>query len=191
MKIYLAGPMRGIPGNNFPAFYAAANRLRELGHEVFNPAETDDGVSGKPFSYYMRLDLPEVCRSEAVAVLAGWEQSEGAVLEVQVAKACGIPVIDAASLRPAVERPESILQEAERIVNGPRRETYGHPAEHHKRTATLWATYLGGRMPKTADVSMMFLLDKVSRERNCHKRDNLTDIAGYAQCRQLVEDWND
>lgn len=41
MKIYLAGPMRGIPEFNFPAFHAMACRLRAEGNVVFNPAEKD------------------------------------------------------------------------------------------------------------------------------------------------------
>lgn len=41
MRIYLAGPMRGYAEFNFPAFHAAAARLREQGHTVFNPAERD------------------------------------------------------------------------------------------------------------------------------------------------------
>ena len=36
MKIYLAGSMSGLPEFNFPVFFAAAAKLRDEGHIVFN-----------------------------------------------------------------------------------------------------------------------------------------------------------
>ncbi|MGB3485339.1 MAG: DUF4406 domain-containing protein [Mycobacterium sp.] len=50
MKIYVAGPMRGIPEFNFPAFHAAAAKLRADGHHVFNPAERDIETHGVDIS---------------------------------------------------------------------------------------------------------------------------------------------
>jgi len=111
MKLYLAGPMRGYPEYNFPAFHAAAAELRAQGHEVFSPAERDlneDGFNpktdeAKPLRYYMLFDLPAVLKSDAVAVLPGWEKSTGAKLEVHVARVCGIPVLWAETFDPVSE----------------------------------------------------------------------------------------
>ena len=37
MRIYVSGPMTGMPDNNIHAFRAAAERLRSQGHFVINP----------------------------------------------------------------------------------------------------------------------------------------------------------
>ena len=76
MRLYLAGPMSGIKDFNFPAFNEAAEHLRKLGYEVFNPAEDDverDGFDptkddAEPFLHYMQRDLPEVMASDGIAV---------------------------------------------------------------------------------------------------------------------------
>lgn len=110
---YLAGPMRGYPEFNFPAFARAAYRLRRLGLIVWSPAENSreeefariskgyDPSTGSPgdgggrdaLSFFMEVDLAQVARADGVIVLPGWQESEGAVLEVLVALYLGKPVI--------------------------------------------------------------------------------------------------
>lgn len=92
MKIYIAGPMTGLPEFNRPAFMAAAEHLRASGLEVINPAELFGGDQSLPWSAYMREGIAAVLKSDCVRVLPGWENSKGAKLEVAVAEAIGIPV---------------------------------------------------------------------------------------------------
>lgn len=93
MKLYLAGPMSGYPESNYPAFHAAAAKLRAEGHFVFNPAEgapeTDHGQDA--YRRCMAVDLAWICaHAEGVALLPGWETSKGACAEVALARALGI-----------------------------------------------------------------------------------------------------
>lgn len=85
MKLYLAGPMTGLPELNFPAFHAAAARLRALGFEVVNPAEINpDPSSG--WHTCMRRDIPHLVTCDGIAMLTGWESSRGAKIERQLAE---------------------------------------------------------------------------------------------------------
>ena len=107
MKVYLAGPMRGYPNFNFPAFDAAARRLRAVGHEVFSPAErdrdkygdifqTETGDESEVHEFSLRealaADTAWITRhADAVALLPGWERSKGAQAEAALALALGLP----------------------------------------------------------------------------------------------------
>jgi len=98
MKLYLAGPMRGYPDSNFPAFAAATLKLRMAGHSVFNPAETDDLIEkhGHVITPRMCLetDLAWIARyADAVALLPKWHRSLGAKAEVALARAIHIPAL--------------------------------------------------------------------------------------------------
>jgi len=84
VKLYIAGPMTGLPDLNFPAFHAEAARLRALGYEVSNPAEINpDPTAG--WEACMRADIAELVKCDGVALLPGWERSRGASLEAHIA----------------------------------------------------------------------------------------------------------
>lgn len=185
LKIYLAGPMTGLPAFNFPAFHAAAKRLRDADHEVSNPAEVDDGDTSKPREYYLRRDLAMLAACNAIAVLPGWRKSKGAQLEMAVARELGMAVLDATTGEPLPD--ESICAEADRIVSHDRQESYGHPFHDFARTARIWREILGAEVT-AQQVGLCMIAVKLSRQVNRPKRDNLVDIAGYAKCVDLVEE---
>lgn len=95
---YLAGPMRGIPMFNFPAFLMAASILRSRGFEILSPADKDleagfdpsQPVEGQNFDIgaAFRWDFEAVCRSRGTILLPGWERSTGAKAERVVAQLC-------------------------------------------------------------------------------------------------------
>lgn len=108
MKIYLSGPMRGHAGLNFPKFDKGQEYLESMGHRVFSPAQQDK-LRGFDFSTLkgdenlaelgfniretISMDLSWIAEeAEAVALLPGWERSNGARAEVFAARAVGIPV---------------------------------------------------------------------------------------------------
>ena len=102
MKIYLSGPMSGVPNYNAPMFDAATKKLREEGFEVLSPVELDraegfDLESPPKASYWSLLarDVFTIGDSElsAIFVLPGWEKSKGARLEVFQALLMKLPVV--------------------------------------------------------------------------------------------------
>ena len=93
MKTYIAGPMTGLPGLNYPAFHAAALCLRASGFEVLNPAENPVPPCGGTWLGYMRLGLAQLVQCDQVAMLPGWHRSRGARIEWLVAKLLGLRVV--------------------------------------------------------------------------------------------------
>lgn len=91
-RIYLGGPMSGLPELNYPAFNAEAFRLRVLGFEVVNPAEIDLGPNAT-WNEFMRADLKALLDCDTLALLDGWQNSSGAHLEMHVAHRVGIAIV--------------------------------------------------------------------------------------------------
>ena len=92
-RIYLAGPMSGLPEFNYPAFNALAEQLRAQGHHVENPAENSEPPC-QSWLGYMRLAVAQLATCDAVVMLDGWEKSRGARVEYQLAVGMGLRVLD-------------------------------------------------------------------------------------------------
>lgn len=88
--LYLAGPMSGIPDCNYPEFNAQAERLRQAGYTVHNPAEIGD--KGSQYADLLKADIAIILECEGIALLEGWWASKGAMLEVHIAGVLGYPV---------------------------------------------------------------------------------------------------
>lgn len=93
MIAYLSGPMTGLPDLNYPAFEAAAERLRAQGVQVISPHEiTPPGAGPWTWAQHMRVDLAALLTADVIVLLPGWEGSRGAQLEKTVADALGLVV---------------------------------------------------------------------------------------------------
>lgn len=94
MRVYIAGPITGVE-NYEQTFKKEEVKLKTAGHTVFNPAEIGKRLEktrpGEKISHeqYMNYLLPYLLQADAVCMIDGWEESDGARLEHDVAKATG------------------------------------------------------------------------------------------------------
>lgn len=171
--MYLSGPMRGLEDFNYPKFNSLAKLYRDAGFTVHNPAESFNGATDKQFKEYMRLDFEMVLDSDVIFMLIGWNNSEGARLEWQMAKALGLEI----RYEAGADVGESVELEAARIVrNGAREKSYGHPGSDFARTGQYWGV-------AKQEVALRMIQLKISRliATPAH-RDSVVDLIGYAIC---------
>lgn len=114
MKVYISGPMSGLPKDNFPAFDAVAQRLRAMGLVVLNPTELNPGVARPPDdaspevkkAYWCKcicVDTRAVTECDAIVLLPGWQYSSGAQSELTTAFDCGKQIVMLETLIPRCE----------------------------------------------------------------------------------------
>lgn len=83
----------------------------------------------------------------------------------------------------------NILEEANSLVHGDRRAVYGHPLDDYTRTAGMVSAMLADKLKgelTAEDMILVMCCVKLSRQVNAPKRDNMTDLAGYAACEQMT-----
>jgi hypothetical protein len=81
----------------------------------------------------------------------------------------------------------ALLREAERLITGDRNLSYGPPTQNFTNTADIWTVQLRHKLQPGAviephEVAALVIGLKLARIQAQPKRDNWTDIAGYAGC---------
>lgn len=94
-KIYISGPMTGIPDLNKEAIMKAALFYKEKGLDVITPF---DGINlarylkgeniKNGYTESLSCDIMLLSGCDAIAMLPGWTQSYGCIAEFMFVKAC-------------------------------------------------------------------------------------------------------
>jgi hypothetical protein len=86
----------------------------------------------------------------------------------------------------------SILEIAHSLVHGERQAAYTHPSESFARTAAIFSGIISHKLkePLTPqDAALLLIGLKISRlTANQTHRDSVVDIAGYAECLDMIND---
>ena len=91
--IYIAGPMRGKENNNETAFFNAEKRLNRRGFTVINPLTIGRGIASDEIigrdadllKTVMRFERTLIRYCDAIYMLEGWQDSQGAKAELVTA----------------------------------------------------------------------------------------------------------
>lgn len=182
---YISGPMTGMPNYNREAFNEVERRILEDEPEasIFNPGRSDD--DHLPWEDCLRYDLEALVKSHNVIVLPGWQDSPGARLEVYVANQLKIPVVNTDFSPVDIEEGLDAAELAHTLTNGDRQKFYGHPLDDFTRTARMWSIILGVEV-EPDHVAMCMIALKISRQLYRPKRDNVVDMAGYANTLDML-----
>jgi hypothetical protein len=206
-RAYVCGPMRGKPDFNYPVFNQVSEELEKLGISVRNPASNFGGDSSRDYSEYMRLDIGMVLDSNVLVLLPGWENSDGAKLEISLAKALKLdfwearkdistgtpegwvffPIDEPVPPTAAGETPRAAsLKRSLKYITADRNNSYGPPTQDFERTAKLWTDVgftFNGQPIKGHQIAMAMMLLKISRLTwQPTKMDSWDDTSGYSAC---------
>lgn len=93
-KLYMSGKITGLPISEAAALFKAKEReIKHIG-DVFNPIEKCAFLpKDSNWEVYMRHCIKHLVDCDEIHMLPNWEDSKGATVEHDLAKALGIKII--------------------------------------------------------------------------------------------------
>ena len=171
--------------------------------------EREHGLEDK-YDMFLNGCLEIVKRVDFIVLLPNFSESKGAIREMELADKLGKPIFYLEDIQledqfasyvasfvyndmvyvdnDMVYKP--ILSEANDIVNNQVRKEYPHPTENFKVISDI-ATTIGNKFLSPIDCVNVLISVKLSREKFSHKRDNLVDLAGYAEIKNMIYEQHD
>jgi len=91
MKVYISGKISGIEREARKEFAKAELLLALNGYEPINPFNLDHDHDNS-WEEYMKVDIEAMLKCQAICMLKGWQESEGAKIEHTLASSLGFRV---------------------------------------------------------------------------------------------------
>ena len=93
-KIYIAGRVTGLKSEQYEPMFATVKKELELaGHEVINPITDIPHEDVNNWALTIMECLPYVAQCDCIAMLPGWEKSDGAQIEYHFARGNKLQVL--------------------------------------------------------------------------------------------------
>lgn len=93
-KIYIAGRVSGVKAEVYEKQFATVKaELEKAGHEVINPLTDIDHEDTSNWGLTIMECLPYVAQCDCIAMLPGWEKSNGAQIEYHFARGHKLQVL--------------------------------------------------------------------------------------------------
>lgn len=91
-KIYISGKITGLD-NYAEVFEQAEKTLTEQGYEVINPTKLNHSNHNQSWESFMKIDLAEMLKCDAIYMLKNWRESKGAITEGYLAHTVKMKII--------------------------------------------------------------------------------------------------
>lgn len=114
-KVYISGPITGIERLNIDAFRIAEEKIRSMGMNPVVPHDLFEGIDTQHYKWedFMRGCIKALMECDAVITITDWENSNGARIEVDLARKLNIEVFPLVSVKNLVKEMMVAAEETE------------------------------------------------------------------------------
>lgn len=118
-KVYISGPITGIPSLNIQAFRDAEQKIRSMGMNPVVPHDLFEGIDTQDFKWedFMRGCIKCLMDCDAVITIEGWNDSEEARIEVDLARKLKMDVFPLHNIKQLANEMHVAAEETEVQMN--------------------------------------------------------------------------